>query len=303
MTDLEAEREARAGLTRVVEPSTRLPDDIHSLPVIEQWTALLDGQAPGLAPWRDLAASANPQRDLERIEEAGGRFVIPGDPEWPEQLGDLHGTALVDYGIARQSIGTPYGLWVRGNGDLAELTRHSIALVGSRACTPYGETVAAGLAAGLVGKDYRVISGGAYGIDAAAHRGAMNDDLCPSTVAVLACGADMFYPRANEAMFERIVVGGGLVVSETPPGFSVTRKRFLMRNRIVAAMSRATVVVESGIRSGTMNTVGWAEQLGRLVLAVPGPITSAASIGPNNLIHTRRATAVVSVQDILEVLG
>lgn len=303
MTTYGLEHKARAGLSRVVEPSHRLPDEIHALSAVEQWEILRGGQRAGLEPLWGKANAANPAEDLERAARFDTRFLIPGDPDWPEQLDLLREFDGGAGGSTYRSIGVPYGLWVRGRTDLRDLAKKSISLIGSRACTQYGEHVASELSAGLVRQGYVVIAGGAYGIDAGAHRGALAESSTGvgSTVAVLSCGVDVAYPKRNESLFGAIVDRGGLVVSEMPPGCTPTRTRFLMRNRIVAALALGTVVVEASIRSGSMNTVGWAERLEHPVMAVPGPISSMQSAAPHELIRTGRACLVTSVDEILEV--
>ncbi len=173
-------------------------------------------------------------------------------------------------------------------------------MVGARASSSYGEHVAAELASGLSDNGITVVSGGAYGIDAAAHRGALVGSGV--TVAVLACGVDVSYPKRNSALFSRIVEEG-LVVSELPPGCSPTKLRFLARNRLIAAGTLGTVVIEAAVRSGALNSAGWAEQCGRAVLAVPGPITSRMSEGAHLLVRERDAVLVTNVADIVEAIS
>ena len=169
-------------------------------------------------------------------------------------------------------------MWLAGGGDLAELAAQSVAVVGSRASTPYGDTVAAELAAELSESGRSVLSGGAYGIDAAAHRGCLAGRT--PTVAVLAGGLDQPYPSGHRPLFDRIAERG-VLVSELAPGEHPTRVRFLARNRLIAALTPGTVLVEAAARSGARNTVTWANVLGRIVMAVPGPVTSATSVTPH----------------------
>jgi len=285
-----AERIARAGLSRVVEPGDpTAAEAIAGRPVTEVWDELTSGSRP---PWATRIGSAVPERDLEAAESAGGRFVIPGDPEWPDSIGVLDEAEPVS-----RRCGVPFGLWVRGSANLRSATLRSVALVGARACTSYGEHVAGELAAGLADQGLTVVSGGAYGIDAAAHRGALAAGGV--TVAVLACGIDVGYPKGNAALFERIAADG-VLVSELPPGCSPTRLRFLARNRMIAAITDGTVVVEAAARSGALNTAGWAERCSRPVLAVPGPVTSATSHGAHILVRERGAVLVTGVQDVVE---
>ena len=289
------ERIARAGLSRVVEPGDPAAlDAFEGLAAVEIWELLHTG-VPQVARWAARLADVQPARDLECAQAAGARFVIPGDDEWPEQV-----DVLADAGQQSRRGGVPFGLWVRGAANLRQATERSVALVGARACSSYGEHVAAELAAGLADNGVPVVSGGAYGVDAAAHRGALA--AAGLTVAVLACGVDVSYPKGNTALFSRIAEEG-LLVSELAPGCSPTKLRFLARNRLIAACSLGTVVAEAAIRSGALNSAGWAEQCGRAVLAVPGPITSRMSEGVHLLVRERNAVLATCVADILEAVA
>jgi DNA processing protein len=286
------ERLARAGLCRVVEPGDLAAlNAFDGLSVLEIWDRLQRG-APGLERWSTRVADANPQRDLERSAAAGARFVIPGDDEWPDQL-DI----LEEAGQLTRRGGVPYGLWVRGRANLRQAVARSVALVGARACSSYGEHVAAELSSGLADNGVTIVSGGAFGIDAAAHRGALA--AAGLTIAVLACGVDVSYPKRNSALLSRIAEDG-LVIAELPPGCSPTKLRFLARNRLIAAITQGTVVIEAAVRSGALNTAGWAEQCGRAVLAVPGPVTSSMSAGSHLLVRERNAVLATNVADIIE---
>ena len=193
----------------------------------------------------------------------------------------------------------PLVLWAVGPERLAEVADRSCALVGTRASTTYGEHVTADLATGLAERDVAVISGGAYGIDGAAHRATLAADGI--TVAVLAGGIDVPYPSGHSALLHRIATHG-MVVTEYPPGVRPARHRFLTRNRIVAALGGATVVVEAGLRSGAASTAAWAESLGRPVCAVPGPVTSSASAGCHALVRNG-AVLVTRAEEIVEMVG
>ena len=184
-------------------------------------------------------------------------------------------------------------------GRLDEVADRAAAIVGTRAATAYGEHVAADLAAGLAERDVAVVSGGAYGIDGAAHRAALAADGL--TVAVLAGGIDVPYPAGHAALLRRIREDG-LLVTEYPPGMRPARHRFLTRNRLVAALAGATVVVEAGARSGAANTAAWARALGRAVCAVPGPVTSSASVGCHVLLRAE-ANLVTRAEDVVELVG
>lgn len=237
------------------------------------------------------------REDLEILSRLGGRLVTPEDEEWPHW--QFQAFASVD--TQRLPNGrVPLALWVIGDHSLSEVTSRAAALVGTRACSGYGEHVAAELSAGLVARDVAVISGAAFGIDGAAHRSALACDGI--TVAVLAGGVDVPYPSGHSGLLYRIA-RHGLVVSEYPPGVRPARYRFLTRNRLVAALSGATVVVEAGVRSGAANTAAWARALGRPVGAVPGPITSVASAGTHVEIAERGAQLVTCAQDVVALAG
>ncbi len=224
---------------------------------------------------------------LDAAARVGARIVTRVDAEWPSQLGDLGEQA-------------PFALWAVGAADLRLLALRSVAVVGARACTAYGEESARGWAAELADDGWCVVSGGAFGIDAAAHRGALAAG--GPTICVLAGGVDVPYPRAHDALIARIA-DEGLVVSESPPGEAVRRQRFLSRNRVIAAMCRATVVIEAAERSGTTATARAAGLMGRPVLAMPGPITSPSSAGCHRMIREGEATLVARASDVVERLG
>jgi DNA processing protein len=235
--------------------------------------------------------------DLDLLERRGGRLVTADDPEWP--LLSFTAFGGVDH-RARPDAHPPLALWCVGSARLDDMAQRAVAIVGTRACTAYGEHVAADLAAGLVERDVTVVSGAAYGIDGAAHRATLATD--GFTVAVLAGGVDVPYPAGHTSLLHRIAEDG-LVVSEYPPGVRPARHRFLTRNRLVAALSGATVVVEAGARSGAANTAAWARALGRSVCAVPGPVTSAASIGCHALLRRDEAALVTRAADVVELMG
>lgn len=222
------------------------------------------------------------------------RFVMPGDPEWPERL-----QVLANREPIHRRGGMPFGLWLRGPGNLAELAEESVSVVGARAATSYGESAATDLAAELAGHNVTIVSGGAFGIDAAAHRGALATG--GPTIAALACGVDVCYPPRNAALLDRIAQDH-LVVSELPPGSNPTRVRFLSRNRLIAAVTRGTVIVEAALRSGARNTATWAETCGRMVMAVPGSIYSSLSDTPHMLIRDQRAVLVTSADEVREMI-
>ncbi|MDF5752711.1 DNA-processing protein DprA [Spongiactinospora sp. TRM90649] len=240
-----------------------------------------------VAAWRARLLAVDPARDLATGYSQGARLVVPGDVEWPTQLDDL--------GVSR-----PTGLWVKGAADLRYSCLRSVAVVGARAATPYGVHVATACAAELSEAGWSIVSGGAYGIDAAAHRGALAGEA--ATIAVLACGTDYCYPSGHHDLFAAVRERGALV-SESPPGMYPTRSRFLVRNRLIAALSRGTVVVEAALRSGALNTVNHALALHRHVGVVPGPITSAASAGCHLLLRQGKAQCVTGPTEVIDLIG
>ncbi|MFF3343783.1 DNA-processing protein DprA [Streptomyces sp. NPDC002779] len=239
--------------------------------------------------WAGLLARAeraDPERDLAVARAAGVRFVRPGATEWPGQLDDL--------GDAR-----PVGLWVRGVASLRMWALRSVAVVGARACTEYGSHMAAVLGGELAERGWVVVSGGAYGIDGAAHRGALAAG--GATVAVLACGVDRPYPRGHTQLINRIAEQG-LVIGELPPGDHPTPSRFIVRNRVIAALTRGTVVVEAAHRSGSLATARAAQRLGRHTIGVPGPATSGLSAGVHELLRGD-AVLVTDAAEVVELVG
>jgi DNA processing protein len=236
---------------------------------------------------------------LARTQRIGARIVTPEDDEWPAQLADL--ALIAQPGgdrIARDTF-PPICLWVRGERPLAGAFARSVAVVGARAATSYGNHVATELAYGLANRGWTVVSGGAYGIDAAAHRGALA--ASGLTAVILACGVDRPYPAGHAGLFERIAEEG-LLISEWPPGSEPHRHRFLVRNRVIAALTRGTIMVEANARSGARQTLGRATLLGRSPMTVPGPVTSAMSVGCHEAIRGG-ARLVTSYQEVLEEVG
>ncbi len=279
------------GLARLALSALGEPGD----PVI---AGLVADHGPCLALDRIRGGSADSERyaarsavlDVPRLLDiaaiVGARLVVPGDAEWPEGVDDLAAPPLV--------------LWVKGTADLTELRRRGVAVVGSRACTAYGEREASDLASALTERGFVVVSGAAFGIDAAAHRGALA--VGGPTVAVLACGIDRVYPAAHRELIAAIA-DQGAVVSESPPGSAPMRQRFLSRNRLIATMTAATVVVEAGLRSGALNTTRTADDYGRLVGAYPGSVQSAASAGCHQAIRDQRAVLVTRAAEVVDLVG
>jgi DNA processing protein len=230
------------------------------------------------------------RRELDVAAGLGARLACPGDDEWPIGLDDL------------AAVGAEcLGLWVRGREPLAALCDRAVAIVGTRAATDYGVGVARGLAVGLVEHGWTVVSGLALGIDAAAHRGALAAG--GATVGVMACGVDKPYPRAHTDL-ALACLEAGAVVSEHPLGSAPHRARFLVRNRLIAALSAGTVVVEAAPRSGARSTARHAGELFRHVMAVPGPVSSVTSAGCHQLLRDRPDTVLVTkVDEVLEQVG
>jgi len=257
------------------------------------WAKIIEGTLGEPAAER---ASRVSMEVVERLAQAAEmRFIVPGDDEWPDGLDDLrHAESIQRRG------GEPLGMWLRGPGYLAHLMQRSVAIVGSRAATAYGNGIATDLAADLVEQGVTVVSGGAFGIDVAAHRGALAAG--GPTVCVLANGVDVAYPPAHVAIFETLAKDQ-LLVSELPPGAHPTRVRFLARNRLIAAMSRGTVVVEAALRSGARNTASWALGCGRPLMAVPGSVYSRASAAPHLMIRNGQAVLVTSAAEVLELIS
>ena len=217
------------------------------------------------------------------------QLITPEDVDWPGELQQL-------------GPSSPIALWLKGDrSGLSTPLPGRVTIVGARAATSYGSQVATELASELAYQGRVVLSGGAYGIDVAVHRAAAVAQP-GSTIAVLASGLDRVYPAGNEQLFERIEQSGGLLLSELPPGSAPTRWRFLQRNRLLAGLSGATVVVEAGYRSGSLDVAGQAHSLGRPVGAVPGPVTSAASAGCHRLVQEGIASLVIDAQDVTDLL-
>jgi DNA processing protein len=240
-----------------------------------------------LRRWAARLGEVPSEVTLDTWRRQGIRLVIPGDPEWPGQLEVL--------GDAR-----PWGLWVRGDTDLRYACLRSVSVVGTRAATAYGAHVCTELAMSLAERGWTVVSGGAYGIDGCAHRGALT--ARGTTIAVFACGVDCAYPPGHCELF-RDIREHGATISEWPPGRTPTRHGFLVRNRVIAALSRGTVVVEAALRSGALNTARHAHDQGRPLMAVPGPVTSAQSAGCHEAIREWGAVCVTGVQDVIELLS
>ena len=287
------ERLARIALTRVADPG----DEVMGRAVRDggPHAALRAARAGRTLPgagqrrtdsYRLRGARADPLADLAAAHRSGGRFLCPGDGDWPGQLDDL--------GVQR-----PYGLWVRGRPSLRLWALRSVAVVGARACTDYGAHMAALLGAGLADAGWVVVSGAAYGVDGVVHDAVLRAG--GATVGVVASGVDTPYPRGNAALIGRIAEHG-LLIGELPPGEHPTRSRFVLRNRVIAALTRGTVVIEARYRSGSLITARRALALGRVTMGVPGPCTSGLSEGVHELLRAG-AAVVTDAAEVVELVG
>jgi DNA processing protein len=314
-TAVDTERLSRAALARLMEPQdaaglalVQVCGAVDALRIAtgqavagreleQEITALLAdsgsatswaGMAAALKRWQPRIPDLAPERDLATMARLGGRLIIPSDELWPGQLADL-------------GIQEPICLWWRGQEQTLPGADKCIALVGSRDSTSYGASVTGDIAYSLAQRGLTVVSGGAYGIDAHAHRAALagGSGEMP-TIAVMAGGVDRFYPSGNEDLL-RAVCNQGAVIAEVPPGSAPTRYRFLQRNRLIAALSSVTVVVEARWRSGALNTAHHAETLGRAVGAVPGSVHSANSAGCHRLLRDGGAVCVTDAAEIVEL--
>ena len=223
-------------------------------------------------------------QSFQSIEKTRSHFIVPGDADWPLRLDELECP--------------PIGLIVKGNVEV--LSNPSLAIVGTRNPTPYGTRIAGDFAAGFVDREWDIVSGGDYGIDSAAHRGALVAE--GRTIAVIASGIDLQYPAGNSRLFEEICENGA-IMTEVMPGVPAMPHRFLTRNRLIAALSQATLVVEAAFRSGSLRTARDAAELMRPVMAIPGPINSPSSEGCHRLIGERAAELVTSVADAHELIS
>ncbi|HEX4661792.1 MAG TPA: DNA-processing protein DprA [Streptosporangiaceae bacterium] len=295
------ERFARIALSFVAEPGDPLLGALlRGCGAAEAFAVICDGRPQPVAGasagdgiprlghaierWAARLGAVPTESRLAAWERAGIRVLCPGDPEWPTQLDVL-------------SDARPLVLWLRGSADLRFACLRSVSIVGARAATGYGQHVATEMAAALAERGFCVVSGGAFGIDAAAHRGALGADGV--TVALLAGGLSYGYPKGHHELFEAIAAQG-VVVSEWPPDRAPTRPGFLVRNRVIAALSCGTVVVEAALRSGALSTARHARDLCRPLMAVPGPVTSDMSQGCHEIIREWGAVCVTRAQDVIE---
>lgn len=284
------DRTALALLMAVTEPGDpKVGEALDRWGPVELIERVRDGAGgfPGARAIRLRLDGADVAAQLARADVMGAVLLGRNDPGWPTQLDDL-------------GAGRPYGLWTLGPVSLRPALLRSVAIVGSRTASSYGAHVAGDLGADLAERGWAVVSGAALGIDAAAHRGALAGG--GPTLAVLACGLDVPYPIAHARLLDQIAQEGS-VISEYGFGTVPARHRFLTRNRVIAALTRGTVVVEAAVRSGARTTARYAEELGRVLMAVPGPVTSVTSAGSNELLRTRQAVAVTRAEEVIEDLG
>ena len=296
--DLTDDRTARIALSLASEPGDRVTGRLVAergaaetlrLATVSRLPKGLGGVE--VREWRKRLAPRLSESDVDRAIDHGDRLrlnvLTPDHAYWPTGLADLGHAA-------------PVVLWARGDTALfAAPVQRRVALIGARASTGYGNHVASETATDLIGDGKQIVSGAAYGIDGAAHRAALAAD--GATIAVLAGGLDRYYPAGHQDLI-RLISGRGALLSEVPPGAEPTRLRFLQRNRLIAALSAVTVVIEAGWRSGSLNAASHASALGHPVAAFPGPTTSAASAGCHRLVREGTATLVTSADDIRELI-
>ncbi|MGP5386965.1 DNA-processing protein DprA [Brachybacterium tyrofermentans] len=292
------ERQARMMLSMIAEPDDAITGRVlHRVGGVETLRLLEDEQAAvpemnraDAIAWRNRLTPRVEDGLPARVadaERAGMSTLIPTDTDWPHALNDLGPRA-------------PYLLWTRGaTSFLAGALTDRVTITGARAASEYGVQVTGQLAGDLANEERIIVSGGAYGIDAAAHRAALATG--GATIAVLAGGVDRPYPRGNTDLLNRVGDLGALV-SEMPPGASPTRWRFMARARLLGTLSGATVVAEAGFRSGSLLVPTEAHRHSRAVGAVPGPITSAASAGSHELIKRGRAEIITDTADVTAML-
>ncbi len=300
MSERDDERRARMTLSGVCEPGDLAACKLvreHSATALLQRLRAGGGNSQKARDWAERLPVVDVDAALRTADQVGARYLMPGDAEWPSTLDDLR---LLEDEAGDRRAGAPFGLWLRGPADLNAVTASAVSIVGARACTSYGERVASDLAYAVTQAGFTVISGGAYGIDASAHRGALT--AASVTIAVLAGGVDRLYPATNTALLRRIA-DSGAVVGEAAPGCAPNKTRFLVRNRLIAALSGGTVVVEAALRSGSLNTARWARDLGRHVMGVPGPVTSQLSAGVHELLRQPETVLVTDAADVVEQLS
>ena len=292
------ERTARMVLSMLVEPNDPVTGRILArLGAVQTlWLAEHDGAVVGLSPvdaqvWRDHLSVPDAKElaaRIDQVQQSGVRALVPGDSDWPTAVDDLGEVA-------------PYLLWTRGESSfLSRPMSDFVTIAGARACTSYGDYVAWELASSVAADERVVVAGGAYGIEGASHLAALAAG--GDTIAILANGVDRPYPVGHRDLLDR-VADVGLLASEVPPGAVPSRHRVIARARLMAALSSATVIVEAGGRSGSLVVAQRAAELGRRVGAVPGPVTSAASVGPHRLLRDGIASLVADTSDLASLVG
>ncbi|MFV0461925.1 MAG: DNA-processing protein DprA [Nostocoides sp.] len=298
MISIDTERAARIVWSSVLEPVAR--DDpreqrgeravLAHIATVGHLRALRDLQRGALATATPAhaarAAEIDPGRQEEIAVRLGARILTPEDEEWPTRLDELEHP--------------PHCLWVRGQAHVASSLERSVSIVGARAASPYGVDQGRSLAFGLAERGFAIVSGGAFGIDRAAHDGTLAAG--GTTMALLACGIDRAYPASHASLFDQIAEDGA-VITELPPGAAPLRQRFLARNRMIAAATRGTLVVQAGLRSGSLNTARWARDLNRVIAAVPGPVTLPLSAGCHGIIRDAGAILVGTVDEAADAFG
>lgn len=278
----------------MVEPGDRVAGELlntlgplQALEAFQKRTDLGEEVGNAYIRWEPRYSNGIAAEKIAAAQKHDLKLLVPTDDLWPDQLRDLGNHQ-------------PLLIWYRGHAANLEKLNHSIGIVGSRNASPYGQRVTTDLVGQVVAQEASVISGGALGIDAIAHKATLR--LGGNTAAFMAGALDCPYPVGNLSLFEEIS-HNGLLLSEMTPGSRPTRWRFLQRNRLIAALSQATVVTEAGWRSGSINTVNHALELGRPVFAIPGPINSPASAGCNRLIRDLQASMLLDVADLPLELG
>lgn len=291
------ERQARMMLSMIAEPDDEITGRVlHRVGGVETIRLLEDDDpVPGMnradaIAWRQRLTQRIDDDIPERIADAerhGMNTLIPTDADWPHALNDL-------------GARVPYLLWTRGaTSFLSDGLADRVTITGARAATEYGTNVAAHLAGELARDEHTIVSGGAYGIDGAAHQAALAAG--GNTIAILAGGVDRPYPRGHSDLLARIG-DVGLLASETAPGATPTRYRFMPRARLLGSLSGATVIPEASFRSGSLLVPAEAHRHGRVVGAVPGPVTSATSMGPHELIKRGVGQVVSDMADVTAML-
>ena len=281
------ELEARAILFSVIEGGQAFwSSEISTKGALAVYEKLLHGGYDSIKYEKLISSLRGISGDqvLSEIEKHQARLITPIDQDWPVQVNDL--------------AAPPIGLIIKGN--ISALHQRSLAIVGTRNPTSYGARIAGDFAAGFADREWAIVSGGAYGIDSYAHKGALIAEGV--TVAVIASGIDINYPAGNTRLFAEICESG-VMVTESMPGQRALPHRFLTRNRLIAAISKATLVVEAAFRSGSLRTARDAAEMFRPVMAIPGPINSPTSEGCHRLIGERAAEIVTSVADAVEFVG